>query len=196
MRRNPTFLLLLFTVHCVLFTGLTGCESFQRKFVRKPKQTARVTPIINFQDYTRAMTPMDRYRKHYALFDYWNAELLSALETHATTSPGIGQPGTNPKRIKLASEESLQELKALQDLLQDATAAQLTPLVDAREQFDRQLQTGSYSAAQLSVVSHNLEAQTRRIQRELYWRNVEDLLKADATAPVSPPDTTPDASGH
>ncbi len=142
------------------------------------------------------MTPMDRYRKHYALFDYWNAELLSALETHAASSPGIGQPGANPKRIKLASQESLQELQTLQGLLQDGTAAQLISLIDAREQFDRQLQSGSYGASQMSVFSRDLEAQTRRIHRELYWRNVEDLLKADETTPASPPEAAPDARGH
>ena len=87
----------------------SGCsEEWQRKFIRKPKARSRFSPIVTFEDYTKTITPLDRYRKHYALFQYWNAELLDAL----------GSTTSNPKRVKKTSAEALEELKQIeQDLL-------------------------------------------------------------------------------
>jgi hypothetical protein len=171
VRRHVLFL--LFTLHYSLFTVLTGCESVQKKFVRKSKPHVRPSPIIGFQDYTKAMTPLDRYRKHYALFDYWNAELLDAL--------GVGT--ANPKRIQRASAESLQELKVLPELLQEGPAAAAGRLIKEREEVDRQLQRGSYPPLQLNLIRRTLETQTRQIHRELFWRKVEEQLQT-ATEPT------------
>ena len=151
-----------------LVTVLTGCESFQRKFTRPAKRPkAAPSPIISFQDYSRAMTPLDRYRKHYAIFDYWNAELMAALETR---SP-------NPKRIKLASTEALGELEAMRTLVTDDVAARFNPLLKERTAIDRELQSPSFTATGSEMIRRQLEAQTRQIHRELFWRRVEDQLK-------------------
>ena len=152
----------------LLAAGLTGCESFQRKFTRKEKHPKPApTPIISFQDYSRAMTPLDRYRKHYAIFDYWNAELIAALEVRTP----------NPKRIKLASTEALAELEAMRTLVTDDIATRFDPLLKARTALGRELQSPSFSATQSETVKRELEAQTRQIHRELFWREVKDQLK-------------------
>ena len=144
-----------------------GCESFQRKFIRTPKTVERPTAIVNFQDYTHAMTPMDRYRKHYALFDYWNAQLLDELQTR----------NLNAKRARDASAEALQELRTLQSLLQDTEAAGVARLIQEREPWDRELREDSYGASEFSTMAQRLEQQSRQIHRELYWRDVQDHLK-------------------
>ena len=165
----------LCAVCCVLCAG-TGCEGLQKKFVRKPKAHVRPSPIVTFQDYTRAMTPMDRYRKHYALFDYWNSQLLEALQVQHP-----GQP-LNPKRAQKASGESLQELTVLRGLLVDEAAAGVDQVLEERTAIDQQIQRGDYHVSQLAVMRRTLETQTRQIQRELYWRNVEDRLKVSTDA--------------
>lgn len=173
-RLRPQGLLLL-TAACLLLAGLsTGCESLQRKFTRKSKQAkAPPTPIISFQDYTRTMTPLDRYRKHYMLFDYWNDNLIRSLQD---SSP-------NPKRFKLASQEALGELETLKGLLTDEPSARLDSLIQERTRLHQRLQRGSFSAAEASSVCRLLEAQTRQVQREFFWRDVQDHLKAqDAKA--------------
>ncbi|MBI3320291.1 MAG: hypothetical protein HYZ89_06890, partial [Candidatus Omnitrophica bacterium] len=142
------------------------CESLQKKFVRKRKAEPRPTPIIVFEDYTRSMTPLDRYRKHYILFDYWNEQLLDELK-----------PAANPKRLRQASAESLKELQVLHDLLQDDAASGVVRLLDERGRLDHPLQTGSYTPSQLDLFRRQLEPQTRQIRRELFWRKVEDRLK-------------------
>lgn len=163
--RPPPFLLP--SAFCLLLTVGTGCDAFQRKFTRKPKHSAPPSPIISFQDYTRTMTPLDRYRKHYMMFDYWDTTLIESLQSR---SP-------NPKRFKRASTESLAELKIMSDLIGQELATRLLPLVEARAQLDRQLQQDAFNAAQAQVTIRTLEAQTRQIRREFFWRDVEDHLK-------------------
>ena len=152
----------------LLLSGLTGCESLQKKLTRKPKQPqARPNPIIQFQDYSRAMTPLDRYRKHYMIFDYWNSDLLESLQRRPL----------NPKRYRLASKESLGELQALQGLLTEELAGRLAPLIEERTELDRRLQRVDASDSQVPFLQRDLEAQTRQFQREFFWRKVEDHLK-------------------
>ena len=157
-----------FVVGCALLLAGTGCESLQRKLTRRSKQPKPLpSPIINFQDYTRTMTPLDRYRKHYMMFDYWNDDLIESLQS----SP------QNPKRYKLASKEALEELGTLKGLLTEELAPRLDPLIEARARLDRQLQSGTFSLGEASSITRLLEAQTRQLQREFFWRDVQDHLK-------------------
>lgn len=174
MTKRPRWIVLP-TAYCLLLTAGMGCESLQRKFVRKPKHPAPLpSPIITFQDYTRAMTPLDRYRKHYLMFDYWNDELLEALTGN---TPSL-------KRLKRASTEALGELETMRELVADDRAASLEPLIEERAKIDRQLQHGHLSWSQTTAVSRVLEAQTRQIQREFFWREVEDHLRPDESEDV------------
>ncbi len=162
---------LLSAICCLLFIG-TGCESFQKKFIRKSKKPVeRPTPIVNFQDYTHAMTPMDRYRNHTLMFDYWNGELVDAL----------GPTSSNSKRIKRASAEALQELKTLQGILQEDQAAALQPLIDERQRLDAQIQRETYMPSQRDQMRRDVEAQTRQFERQFSWRDVQDHLKPQDT---------------
>lgn len=186
IKRPDKRVILLVTLHCSLVT-LLGCESLQKKFVRKSKPHARESPVISFQDYTRTMTPLDRYRKHYVLFEYWNQELLDALEGHAVSVSPITGSGLNPKQAKQASRESLKELQVLQGLLQDDKATQVAPIIDERRRIDQHIQQGLSGGAPLDAMRQRLEAHTRQINRTLFWRHVEDSLKdADGLTPSNP----------
>jgi hypothetical protein len=152
----------------LLAAGLTGCESLQRKLIRKPKHPpAPPSPIINFQDYTKTTTPLERYRKHYLMFEYWNDELMRALRS----SP------PNPKRLKRASTEALAELETLKGLVTDDLAVRMAPLVEERSALNRQLHSGSLGAFQANSIWRVLESQTRQVHRELFWRDVTDQLR-------------------
>jgi hypothetical protein len=151
---------------CLIVISFSGCESFQKKFVRK-KDYKRPSPIISFQDYTRSMTPLDRYQKHYAIFDYWNSQLLDEMASGSF----------NPKRAQHASNESLQELKLMRSLLQDSLALELGPAIDWREQLNQQLKSGTFNTSQITITQQRLASDTSKIQRGFYWRKVEDKLK-------------------
>ena len=153
---------------CCLLLAVVGCESLQRKFTRKSKHPAeRPTPIINFQDYTQAMTPEDRYRKHYLMFQYYNDELIAAF-----SDDPISQ-----KRVRQMSGESLSELKKLQGLLQDSVAERLAALIGERARLDHRLQSSRYLPGEQATIQRTLESQTRRIDREFFWKDVQDYLK-------------------
>jgi hypothetical protein len=163
---------------CWLLMAAAGCEALQRKFTRKPKHPApRPNPIIQFHDYTQAMTPLDRYQKHYMLFDYWNSQLLAALES----SP------LNPKRYTRASTEALGELEQLKGLATEEAAARFDPLLEERAKLDHELQRGTFSDIQARTILSALERQTRQIHRELFWRDMQDHLKEPERATEASP---------
>ena len=169
---------------CCLLLVASGCESMQRKFVRKSKAPReKHNPVVQFQDYSSLMTPVDRYQKHYAVFGYWNSELMDALNGSVI----------NPKKIREASAESLQELQQLQGLLDESLAAQLQPSIDTRARIDRRIQADNYVGPQFDVTRRELEAQTRSIQRSFYWRDVQDHLKQDIKQDAG---VTADAAAH
>ena len=156
------------TVCSALLTGLAGCESLERKFTRKPKNPPPPpNPIIQFQDYTRSLTPLDRYRKHYMIFDYWSEEFIDTLRS----------PSMNQKRLIRASSEALGELQTLQSLLREDKAAQLTPLLEERREINRQVQRGAVDGLRATTTLRALESHSRQIHRDFFWRDVQDHLK-------------------
>ena len=161
---------MLLVASCLsLVAALTGCESLQRKLTRKRKgPVPRPTPIIQFQDYTRTMTPLDRYRKHALMLDYWNGDLLASLD----------QRPLNPKRVKKASTESLQELQTMRSLVTDDVAVRFDPMLSERTALDREFQTSDLTLSTAPMVQRRVEAQTRQINREFSWRDMEEHLKA------------------
>jgi hypothetical protein len=161
----------------VLCAG-TGCEAIVKKFTRKPKHaSARPSPVISFQDYSAGATPQERYRKHYLLFEYWNAELMDELQ----------RAMMNAKRARRASGEAVQELRELRGLLQEPQRAMIDPVIDQRQRLDGQLKADVLTAAQRESAGRLLERQTRQLHRGLSPRKVEDKL-------AQPPPT--DAGGH
>ena len=172
---------------CFLLTyslvTLVGCESLQKKFTRTPKTPlGRPSPIVQFQDYTHAMTPLDRYRKHYAMFDYWNAELVNTLSGNVA-SVVSSQGSLNDKRMKRASAEALQELRTLQTVVHGELRVRVGAVVEERAALDQEMQRGSVGLSRLDAIRRALEAQTRQIHRDLYWRRVEDQLQGEHASP-------------
>ena len=113
------------------------------------------------------MTPVDRYRKHYLMFGYWNDELLATLQ----------DVHPSPKRLKRSSTEALEELTTLRGLLSEEKAAVLGRFVEERVTLNEQLQGGDINQLRANILRRELESQTRQIQRDFFWRDVEDHLK-------------------
>ncbi len=155
-----------------LAAGLYGCESLQRKFSRKPKGPVdRPSPVTRFQDYRQALSPIERYRKHLLVFEYWNAELLDAFK----------QQPVNPKRVQSLSAESLRELQYLRGLLKEETGRRLDPLLAERAQLDAKLRQGLMLSGESHTIQRQLEVQTRTLSREFSWRQVEHEVQDDVS---------------
>ena len=184
----------------LLIIGLvaaSGCDSFERKFIRQRKYV-RPSPVIQFQDYSKGATPLDRYRKHALLFDYWNDLLLQELNG-----------AMNLKRARRVSKEALGELGTLESLLQEPSAAELTVMKTHWQKVDGQLQDTKLVPSNTDAMRRELERQTREFERHFSWKDVQDKLQpagseepagagvtetTDTTAPTEAPPT--DASGH
>ena len=121
------------------------------------------------------MTPADRYRKHYLMFDYWNGELMDGLRAKPL----------NAKRIKLASSEALNEMTTLRSLMAEDSEGQFAPLVERRTRINQEVQAGRVSELTANAFWHELETQSRTLHRDLFWRKVQDRLKP-AQAPAAP----------
>jgi hypothetical protein len=155
---------------CVGLAAAGGCEGLERKLIRKPKVRPKPTPIVAFTDYTRTITPLDRYRKHAVLFDYWNGELLKELGETAPNQP------VNQKRLRRMSAESVSELKIMRGLVTEAAAGRFEPVLAERERLDREIQSSTVDRSRIGSLRQRLEDQARRIRRDLFWREVQDHL--------------------
>ena len=176
--RVPSLLLAI-----ALLAG-AGCESMQQKFTRrKTKVEEAPAPVITFEDYSRTQTPLDLYRKHYLMFEYWNSELQDALES----SP------VNPKRVRLASEESYLELQSLQRLLTEEAGAPLAAVLEERRGLNAQLNNQSLSRPAAQLLKKPIDAHARLINGQFFWRTMKDRLKPPAV-PAQDAATSPEAA--
>ncbi len=158
---------------CLVLTGAGGCESLQRKFTRIPKHpTSPPTPIVAFRDYEGALTPVERYRKHFLLWSYWNDTLIETLR----------DPPHNDKRIAYLSGEALEEMAVLQTLLSETVATRLDPLLAWRRTIHQELVRGAVSPSQVDRIVRGFESQKRVLHREFFWKDVVDSLQG----PVAP----------
>ena len=166
---RPTVAPLIAVAGLLIATGCT--DAMMKKFVRQPKAQPRPSPIVQFDEYAASTSPLDLYRKHATVFEYWNAELLDALLPTAN----------NSKRVKRASQESLRQLEAMVQLLADASAGQVQPLLEERRKLDRQLQDQVDDHAQAALLRQSLELQQRRLHRYMAVGKVTDHLRAAAS---------------
>ncbi len=156
-------------IFCLLILFAGGCESLQRKFTRKPKTPVeQPAPIIHFQDYSQGMTVLDRYQKHFLMFEYWNNDLIDSLQTGRYSV----------KRIRRASEGALNSMRTLHELLRGEEAEKFKEILDQREKLDRNLNR-SVTPGQVDDFRRRAESQTRATHREFYWTKVKDKLRAD-----------------
>ncbi len=68
---------------CFLLSTLAGCESFVRKFTRKPKKTEQAVEMVLAPEEYKGpdMTKEELYRQYFLFWQSWEGELENAL-TH------------------------------------------------------------------------------------------------------------------
>lgn len=130
MTHRPRFVTvdirLLSAVVClaVAVAGISGCAPLRKKFVRKKKEDsnaeAKFVPVLNPIEYpTRQESPEEAYKYHYSLWKVWNRDLLETVENDGSD-----------KRERYLINQSLEQLQAMHDLLNDESKAQMAGLMD------------------------------------------------------------------
>lgn len=91
---------------CVLLSGflllsLAGCESFARKFTRKPKKSDQaVEMVLAPQEYKGPnMTKEELYRQYFLYWKAWQDELINVLTQKASVKKKIDCAGEALKNL-------------------------------------------------------------------------------------------------
>ncbi|MDD5060202.1 MAG: hypothetical protein PHY35_03680 [Candidatus Omnitrophica bacterium] len=115
-----------FILFLVLLINLSGCESFARKFTRKPKKADAVEMVLAPEEYKGPdMTTGELYRQYFIYWKSWHDELINALNNKASLK----------KKLDCA-QETLKNLVNMKMLLVpeaqknfDSVISQLTGLI-------------------------------------------------------------------
>lgn len=158
---------LLFFISCLLFS-LTGCQSFARKFIRKPKgEPKKEEPIFQPQEYPQMPQETGQLYKDYFLFwESWADELLSYLSKDA-----------NFKKQKECAEQSLDNLTKMQSLLNEEKAKALASRVNEFTAVKEAIFSGSLNSASLSSLRNKVERIKSRVRREFGYNKIQNDIK-------------------
>lgn len=156
-------LLLIFA----LVISVGGCASFKKKFVRKPKETEKPTPIVHTKDYTQEYGNLLLYEKHYLFWKYWQEELINTLSSKSS----------NRKKEIRSSHSALDELKALGNYLNPEGAKLLAPYIIELENITKRLLSRKHIGSQVSKFKRELEKHKRNVQRTFFYKDVEEWIE-------------------
>lgn len=153
-----------FTFYFLLSTSLCGCASFKKKFVRKPKDIEKPTPIMHTKDYTQEYPNILLYKKHYLFWRYWQEELINSL-------------GSNRKKEFRCARSALDELKALGNYLIPEGKESLAPYIAELESITKQILSKRLIGSQVSKLKRELEKHKRNVQRSFFYKDVEKWIE-------------------
>ena len=153
-------LLVIFT----LIIGLTGCASFRKKFVRKPKKVEKPTPIMQTKDYTQEYSHILLYKKHYLFWKYWQEELINSL-------------GSNRKKERRCARAALDELKTLGGYLNSEGKERLAPYIAELEIISKEVLSKKPIGSKLTKLKRGLEKHKRNVQRSFFYKDAEKWIE-------------------
>jgi len=155
----------------LLLTGCSTLPALQRKFIRKKKHHPPPAVRVTTKDYALSLSPEERYRRHFALWDFWHAEMLEGL-------------GDSRKKTLRAVDEAMAELEALRGLLVPEQGEKMTAHLGRLDQLRRELSKDALSSTAIFRWRSVLEQQQRVIRRELSWKDVQESIHPDAWQPT------------
>lgn len=150
-----------------LAISVSGCASFKKKFVRKPKETEKPTPIVHTKDYTQEYGNLFLYEKHYLFWKYWQEELINTLNSKHS----------NRKKEAKCSYSALDELKTLSNYLNPEGKKILAPYIAELENITQRLLSRKPVNSRVSKFKRELEKHKRNVQRIFFYKNVEEWIE-------------------
>lgn len=160
-------LIILFLV--IFIFSSAGCESFRRKFIRKPKEKPRTEDMVIVpKDYSQLQLPVDKaYIQYYAYWKAWHNELLTFLAE-----------GTSKKKITSCFEQTILNLNRMKDLLENKEKINLL------EKYVAEIDSLAQEVREktlMMIMTVSIKNQTlqllRNIQRDFSFSKIRDDLK-------------------
>jgi hypothetical protein len=153
---------------CTLVCGLCGCESFARKFVRKPKAEQNKTEEIVLvpQEYkTEESSKEELYRQYFLFWESWQDELIDSLSYQ----------GLNRKKQIDSLREAVKNLVSMKDLLKPEKQKLMDNYINEMNSLGQDISKDVYEN---SIDNNLMNAQRikRNIQRDFYFSKIKDFL--------------------
>lgn len=154
--------------------NLAGCDSLQRKFTRKKKDTKPIPRLYQIKKYD-IKPSAGLYSKHYSYWQSWMSELIQDL-------------GENHKKDVRCVEEALSQLNDMRNILvtekADGLSKHIKRIEEARDVIVRE-QLTQYNR---SWVMTTLEREDRTIKRDFDVARIKGYIKESF-------DETPSSTG-
>lgn len=149
-------------------TSLCGCESFARKFTRKPKTPAEPAQKMIVVPETYPVPDIskdDMYRGYFLYWDSWQSELLDALS----------DPNPNMKKQRSCADQALKNLEEMRSLLDESGRSVADVHISAMAVLIRRIAADLYG---YNSASNLREAQRLRrdIGRDLQYSRIKDKI--------------------
>jgi hypothetical protein len=154
----------------VALSGLTGCEPFRKKFVRKKKEDRKekFIPVLDPIDYPAKMhTAEDQYKYSYSLWKVWSTDYLKSLEER-----------DGDKKQKYALIQSLKALEDMKNVVNADKKSKLDELIKRVSSLNNEYEK-SVSFRSLYQMKSNMEKVMSQIRNEL-----NPKLMTDQYAPI------------
>ena len=161
MKKAFLILLVLTTI-----SGLTGCETLQRKFTRKSKEREPAKPRFYSEAMSETRPNLDLYMMHYVYWKTWQEELMV-------------KAGQNAKRDSLAVSEAIGNLLDMKKYLLDEKAKELDTYIEQVKKITDEIASGGATAVRLGSLKQKLGNIKARIVRRFYYKKVIDYIKPD-----------------
>lgn len=165
MIKNKFF---IFVLIISLFSSF-GCESFRRKFIRKPKDKPKDEEMVIVpKDYSQLQLPVDKaYAQYYTYWKAWHNELLQYL-----VSAG------SKKKIISCFEQSILNLSRMKDLLESEDKISLLDnYINELSSLLEEVQEKTITVISSGRIKNKSEQLLRNIMRDFSFSKVKDDLK-------------------
>ncbi len=158
MRKLSVFAMVFF-----LAVTLTGCDSLQRKFTRKKKETKPIPRLYQLKKYD-VKPSAELYSKHYAYWQSWMSELIQDL-------------GDNHKKDVRCIDEALSQLHDMRNILVQEKADALTKHIRRIEEAGEIIIKEGLSQYNRNQIMLTLEREDRTVKSEFAVARIKDHIR-------------------
>jgi hypothetical protein len=152
-------------IFCLIITA-SGCESFTRKFTRKPKDKMKAEELVLVPEEYKAaqVSKEEKYRDTFFIWKNWHDELINSLES-----------SNNRKKQIDCLKESVNSLQALRQLLNNDKQKGIDIYLNKIDILRSQINEDVYGV-ELSERRSEAEKLKRDIQREFSYEKIKKCL--------------------
>lgn len=153
----------------VLILASFGCESFRKKFTRKPKyEPPPEEMVIVPKDYSKLQLPVNQaYQQYFTYWKAWHNELLNFL----------GE-GINKKKIISCFDQAILNLNRMKDLLvSEKKTGLLDGYISKLSSLEEEVKANALGMVSMARLRDKSEQLLLNIQRDFSFSKIKADLK-------------------